>query len=437
MSSDEKMESERLVVRCRGLPWSTTVDEIVNFFTGVEFKEGKESCHLTLTREGRPSGEAYIEVASQEDLDKALEMDKKHMGKRYIEVFKSKYSEMEWVVKRSGKTGESDDPFGQNDNVVRLRGLPFDCTKVDVTTFFEGMDITNNGILLTTDYQGRSSGEAYVQFASKEHAERALEKNKESIGHRYIEVFRSSLMEAQRAQYGGGGGPRRGGRDGGYGGRGRPGPYDRAGPPLGRGFGFRGPGAGGPRGPMKGFGGNDRNYGGGYEDDYGYDGGNGRGPYDDFRGGGFGDRGGFGMGGGGGFGMAGGGGFGMGGGFGSGGMGGAGPSGATSHVVHMRGLPFRVTENDISEWFSSVVDPVSIDIQFNNQGRPTGEADVYFETEADATKAMTKDRQNMQHRYIELFNDGAGGRKGRAGGGGGFGNRGGYGMGMSGGFGDY
>ena len=60
-------------------------------------------------------------------------------------------------------------------------------------------------------------------------------------------------------------------------------------------------------------------------------------------------------------------------------LGGAPPSGATNHVVHMRGLPFRVTENDISEWFSSVVDPVSIDIQFNNQGRPTGEADVYFE----------------------------------------------------------
>ena len=49
----------------------------------------------------------------------------------------------------------------------------------------------------------------------------------------------------------------------------------------------------------------------------------------------------------------------------------------------------------------------------------------FYFSEADATKAMTKDRQNMQHRYIELFNDGAGGRKGRAGGGGGFGNRGG------------
>ena len=41
--------------------------------------------------------------------------------------------------------------------------------------------------------------------------------------------------------------------------------------------------------------------------------------------------------------------------------------------------------------------------------------------EADARKAMTKDRQNMQHRYIELFYDGSGsgaGGGGRGGGGG-------------------
>ena len=91
----------------------------------------------------------------------------------------------------------------------------------------------------------------------------------------------------------------------------------------------------------------------------------------------------------------GGGGMGMGGG-GMGGMGGGYGGGRGNHVVHMRGLPFRVTENDIAEWFSSVVDPVEITIQYNNQGRPTGEADVYFDNEADAKKAMSKDRQNMQ-----------------------------------------
>ena len=84
-----------------------------------------------------------------------------------------------------------------------------------------------------------------------------------------------------------------------------------------------------------------------------------------FLGGGFGS-------GGGGFGNGGGGGFGNG--SGGGGYGGRGPA----HIVHMRGLPFRVTENDIAEWFSSVVDPVDISIIFNNQGRPTGEADVMF-----------------------------------------------------------
>ena len=78
-------DSTRFVIRCRGLPWSTTVDEVVNFFDNVEFKNGNDSVHLTQTREGRPSGEAYIEVATEEDLETALEKDKKHMGKRYIE----------------------------------------------------------------------------------------------------------------------------------------------------------------------------------------------------------------------------------------------------------------------------------------------------------------------------------------------------------------
>ena len=48
--------------------------------------------HLTTTREGRPSGEAYIEVATEEDLDEALKKDRESMGKRYVEGTKIKTS---------------------------------------------------------------------------------------------------------------------------------------------------------------------------------------------------------------------------------------------------------------------------------------------------------------------------------------------------------
>lgn len=48
-----------------------------------------------------------------------------------------------------------------------------------------GMEIVPNGITLLQDHQGRTTGDAYVQFASQETAEKAQQKHKEKIGHRW------------------------------------------------------------------------------------------------------------------------------------------------------------------------------------------------------------------------------------------------------------
>lgn len=59
-----------------------------NIFCSIgeaKVKDGAAGVHLTMAREGRPSGEAYVEMESEDDLKAALKKDREHMGNRYIE----------------------------------------------------------------------------------------------------------------------------------------------------------------------------------------------------------------------------------------------------------------------------------------------------------------------------------------------------------------
>lgn len=75
------------LIRIRGLPWSTTKKEICEFFKGVNILNGENGVHL-ITFAGKrlkPLGEAYIQLASEEDFDLAQTFNRKNLGSRYIE----------------------------------------------------------------------------------------------------------------------------------------------------------------------------------------------------------------------------------------------------------------------------------------------------------------------------------------------------------------
>lgn len=141
-------DDEGYIVKLRGLPWSATEEHIMKFLDDANIIK----VHLTFSKEGRPSGEAFVELESMEDLIQAEKMDKEHMGNRYIEgtilkhvisvylckikialVFKVNRAEMDYVIKRCGTSYNSNE-----DGCVRLRGLPFECSKEEIAQFFTG-----------------------------------------------------------------------------------------------------------------------------------------------------------------------------------------------------------------------------------------------------------------------------------------------------------
>ncbi|KAH6797029.1 RNA-binding family protein [Perilla frutescens var. hirtella] len=80
--------------------------------------------------------------------------------------------------------------------LVRLRGLPFNCTDVDIFKFFAGLDIVD---VFLVNKDGRFSGEAFVVFARHMQAELALQKDRQNMGRRYVEVFRCKKQEYYNA----------------------------------------------------------------------------------------------------------------------------------------------------------------------------------------------------------------------------------------------
>lgn len=80
--------------------------------------------------------------------------------------------------------------------VVKLRGLPFDCTEADVAEFFHGLDIVD---ILFVHKNSKVTGEAFCVLGYPLQVDFALQRNRQNMGRRYVEVFRSKRQEYYKA----------------------------------------------------------------------------------------------------------------------------------------------------------------------------------------------------------------------------------------------
>lgn len=94
--------------------------------------------------------------------------------------------------------GDDPDAIGY----VRMRGIPFSATADDVLNFFDGLGPMSESVVIGTTREGRLSGEAFVSFKTVTEAKEAIEqRNRATMGDRYIELFPSTSGEAQRASH--------------------------------------------------------------------------------------------------------------------------------------------------------------------------------------------------------------------------------------------
>jgi len=267
------------------------------------------------------TGEAFVEMKSTWDIDKALGKHKYCIGGRYIEVFESRMSVLEKVKKicdeggglRSRESGRDREFRGERSfggggsrgfvrgpgkgvsrYCVKLRGLPWETRKGDVADFLSKCKIVGglSGITINKDGRGRAVGDAYVELETRNDLEVALAMHKRDMGSRYIEVFEANRLDVGEAK-------ERIEKD--ASGIGRSSRRDRA------------------------------------------------------------------------------------------------------YTVQLRGLPYKVTENEISDWLSEAAEPVDVIIMMD-RGRPNGRAECVFRSDREARRvAQYMHRRDLGHRYIECF----------------------------------
>eukprot|EP00560_Eucampia_antarctica_P007391 CAMPEP_0197824720 /NCGR_PEP_ID=MMETSP1437-20131217/1940_1 /TAXON_ID=49252 ORGANISM="Eucampia antarctica, Strain CCMP1452" /NCGR_SAMPLE_ID=MMETSP1437 /ASSEMBLY_ACC=CAM_ASM_001096 /LENGTH=375 /DNA_ID=CAMNT_0043424463 /DNA_START=132 /DNA_END=1259 /DNA_ORIENTATION=+ len=274
---------------------------------------------------------------------------------------------------------------------ARLRGLPFDAMPEDVLAFFQGLVVLD--VVVVANSFGRGSGEAFVVFPNPMDFQVALQRDRQSMGHRYIEVFQgkrsdyyaaiaSLFKQAGQSELPAEGETIRNTQDSSVQGNAWSGPAPPSSPdavliPLMQQLGSGGvsnhaPGTtavGSNAGASKGSGGASSV--GSRE---------GRATGDGARGakGGHPGRG-----------MRQGGGI---------------QVGEHTGYLRMRGLPFSASKKDIFEFFKEYK-PIedSIVLTYRGDGRATGEGYIAFNQPNDAEDAMSLHKSTMGSRYIELF----------------------------------
>ncbi|NXO00546.1 GRSF1 factor, partial [Rhinopomastus cyanomelas] len=215
---DESQAINDGVVVLRGLPYSSTEEDIEDFFAGLKVTD-----IVFVYRGERRTGEAFVQFAAPAMAAKALLRHRHYMGSRYIEVYVSRKHHMQRHMPYSQRTaarvrsepepvpeqrgldsvGDSEAERGSGLEspvcdaepvkvslllpFVHMRGLPAQASIQDIINFFAPLKPTR--LLVEYDSNGDATGEAEVHFESHEDTTAAMGKEGSQLWNSTIKLF--------------------------------------------------------------------------------------------------------------------------------------------------------------------------------------------------------------------------------------------------------
>ncbi|XP_054679503.1 G-rich sequence factor 1 [Grus americana] len=230
---DESQAINDGVVLLRGLPFSSTEDDIAYFFSGLKITD-----IAFVYRGERKTGEAFVQFAAPEMAAKALLQHREYMGSRYIEVYISRKHQMQRhmpydrqlptypkarkeyepiseerpLSNTGGSTAERENKLcreekessghvSESENIssplhlVHMRGFPTQATAQDIITFFAPLKPMR--IMVEYNSHGEATGEADVHFESHEDAVAAMAKKGSQLQCSAVELFLNEHPQAK------------------------------------------------------------------------------------------------------------------------------------------------------------------------------------------------------------------------------------------------
>ncbi|XP_074526103.1 putative RNA-binding protein 19 [Halichoeres trimaculatus] len=167
-------------VKLRGAPFNVKEQQIREFMTPLK----PAAIRIGKNESGNRTGYVYVDLHSEEQVEKALKKNKDYIGGRYIEVFRvdasagwakrdKKSKEIDRSFTRKLKEDEEEEDVAESGRLF-IRNLPYTCSEEEITELFSKHGPLSEVLFPIDNLTKKPKGFAFVTYMIPENAVTAL-----------------------------------------------------------------------------------------------------------------------------------------------------------------------------------------------------------------------------------------------------------------------